>query len=148
VADHQVGAGGQPVPQVGDDPDGLVLVDDEMQNGDQQDRDLPVQVEVGAYLLTGLDSIRGAGVAGDGDGLVVAGEWCARMDQDQVVVVDVHRACGQVDRLGDLVHVARAGQPCSDVGKLVHPGFGQPGHRTTEEGPVPPPRRSGPHALW
>ena len=110
---------------------------DEVQEGDHQDGDRPVEVEQAADLGVVQDALGVADVGQDhGGAALVAGEQGAGVDGDDRVVVDVGDAGFGVDGARHLAGVALAGQAGADVEELRDAGLGQVADSAAEEGAV------------
>jgi len=115
---------------------GQVVVGDEMQDPDDEQRHRAGQVEQVGDPGRGED---GGGVAqvraGDGDRVEPGDDIGGVRDGDRLEV-DVGHPGGGVVPVGDLVDVAGGGHPGAEVEELVDALLGAPLHGPGEEGPV------------
>ncbi len=138
VADHQVAAGRELVPQRADDLPGVFLVRQEVQHRPQQQAHRLPRVEQPARFLAAQDLPGFPQVGADHGGARIAvQDRPAVRHRDRVHVhVDDPRPGRRL--LGDLVHVALGGDAGPDVEELADPGGGEHPHRAGEEGAVFP----------
>jgi hypothetical protein len=139
VGEGQVAAGGEGVEQPAHDPVGVVLVGDDVEQADHDQRHRPGQVEdLGRHLDDGVGQ---PDVALDERGAALDGahqEGVGVGEHDRVVV-DVHDPGFGVDALGHGVDVVAGGDAGADVEELADADLArQVPHAAAEEGPVGP----------
>ncbi len=143
---HQEAARRHRVPQPGHDPGRVLLVSEEMQDGDQQHRHRLGEVEQPSHLGMAEDHLGLSQVRQHGDRGGVVGQQRVGMHVHDRVVVDVGHAHIRRDSLGDLVDVALGRQAGADVEEQADAGIGgQVAHCALQERPVLP---GAPACLW
>jgi len=130
-----VGAGRARLAVRGDDRGRVVLVGDERQHRDEQDRERAGEVDADRDgLLEHLARVAQVGV--QDVHLRHVGEQCPGVGDGHGVRVDVDRVGLGVGREDDLVHVARGGDARAEVEELVDAGGAQVLDGAVEEGAV------------
>ena len=138
VGYRDVAAGRERGQQLGDDPGRVGLVGDEVQDGQEQQRDRLVEVDQLAQRGVGQDRVRLEHVPPDHRGAGDAVQHAAGVRQHDRVVVDVDDPGLRAGVQRDLVRVAHRGQSGADVDDLLDSGLAdQVADHPAEEGPVP-----------
>ncbi len=136
VAERQIAAGGEAVPDCPDDAVRVVGAGDEVQHGNEQHRDRPPEVQVRADLRHRQQLGRAAHVGLGDDGHAGLGEHGVAVRDHDRVIVDVGDPGRRIGLPGDLVHDVLGGQAHAEVEELVNARLvGQVPHHPGDEFP-------------
>ena len=134
LGQRQVAPAGNRRHQLPDDPDGVILVTDQVHDGDQHDRDRAGEVEGSRRLRQDLLRVAQVGVDVVQGALRGTGEQRLGVQQHDRVVVHVDHAAAGRHGLRYLVGVVRGRDAGADVEELPDPGLGgQEPHHPGEE---------------
>src|SRR5262245_4645060 len=123
MGDHKVAAGRHRVQQPADDGARLVVVGDEVQDPEKHDGDRSVEVEGASGVVEDFIRLLKIGIDVVGGALWATDQQCARVGEDQRIVVDVHDARFWRDTLGDLMGVVGGRQTGTYVEELPYLGL-------------------------
>ena len=136
VADYQVAAGGDPVPEASHHSPWVVFVGNEGENAEHQQRDRLSEVEQRVPERVVEDLVGVAEVALDGGDAVVAPDQRSGEGHRQRVDVDVEDPGVRHAALRDLMDGAGGGHTAAEVDELLDPGVQAVPHGAAQEGPV------------
>src|SRR5580693_4481010 len=135
---RDLGAGREWVGEPGDEPGRVILVGDEMQDGQEEKGRGLAEIYQSLHGRVGEDLVRLEQVLLDDRGVRDALEHGPGVGEDHRIVIDVDHPGRRVGVQGDLVGVAHGRQPGPDVDDLPYARLiDQVADHPAEEGPVP-----------